>query len=30
MEKSEIYEGSQGAHDIFLVNKARPMEYITG
>ena len=30
MEMSEIYDGSQWAHDIFLVNKARAMEYITG
>ena len=26
---SEIYNGSQWAHDIFLVNKARATEYIT-
>ena len=30
MEKSEIYNGSQWAHDIFLVNKAGATEYITG
>ena len=30
MEMSEIYNGSQWAHDIFLVNKARATEYITG
>ena len=30
MEISEIYSGSQWAHDIFLVNKAEAMEYITG
>ena len=30
MEMSEIYNGSQWAHDIFLVNKAGAMEYITG
>ena len=27
---SEIYNGSQWAHDIFLVNKAGATEYITG
>ena len=27
MEMSEIYNASQWAHDIFLVNKARAMEY---
>ena len=30
MEMSEIYNGSQWAHDIFLVNKAGATEYITG
>ena len=30
MEISEIYNGSQWAHDIFLVNKAGATEYITG
>ena len=30
MEMSEIYYGSQWAHDIFLVNKAEAPEYITG
>ena len=30
MKMSEIYNGSQWAHDIFLVNKAGAMEYITG
>ena len=30
MEMSEIYNGSQLAHDIFLVNKAGATEYITG
>ena len=30
MEMSKIYNGSQWAHDIFLVNKARATEYITG
>ena len=30
MEVSEIYNGSQWAHDIFPVNKARATEYITG
>ena len=30
MEMSEIHNGSQWAHDIFLVNKAGAMEYITG
>ena len=30
MEMSEIYNGSQWAHDIFLVNKAGTIEYITG
>ena len=29
MEMSEIYNGSQWAHDIFLVNKDRATEYIT-
>ena len=29
MEMSEIHNGSQWAHDIFLVNKAGAMEYIT-
>ena len=28
MEMPEIYNGSQWAHDIFLVNKARAEEYI--
>ena len=30
MEMSEIYTGSQWAHDIFLVNKAGATEYIMG
>ena len=30
MEMSEIYNGSQWAHDMFLVNKAEATEYITG
>ena len=30
MEMFEIYNGSQWAHDIFLVNKAGATEYITG
>ena len=30
MEMSEIYNGSQWAHDILLVNKARATEYIMG
>ena len=30
MEMSEIYNGSQWAHDIFLVNKAGAMEYYHG
>ena len=30
MKMFEIYNGSQWAHDIFLVNKARAMEYIMG
>ena len=30
MEMSEIYNGSQWAHDIFLMNKAGATEYITG
>ena len=30
MEKSEIYNESQWAHGIFLVNKAGAAEYITG
>ena len=30
MEMSQIYNGSQWAHDIFLVNKAGAKEYITG
>ena len=30
MEMSEIYNGSQWAHDVFLVNKAGAMEYIMG
>ena len=30
MEMSEIYNGSQRTHDIFLVNKAGATEYITG
>ena len=30
MEMSEIYNGSQWAHNIFLVNKAGATEYITG
>ena len=30
MEMPEIYNGCQWAHDIFLVNKAGAMEYITG
>ena len=30
MKMSEIYNGSQWAHDIFLVNKAGATEYITG
>ena len=29
MERSEIYNGSQWAHDIFLVSKAGAIEYIT-
>ena len=29
MKVSEIYTGSQWAHDIFLVNKAGATEYIT-
>ena len=29
MEMSEIYNGSQWAHDLFLVNKAGATEYIT-
>ena len=29
MEMSEIYNGSQWAHDIFLVNKTGATEYIT-
>ena len=29
MEMFEIFNGSQCAHDIFLVNKAGAMEYIT-
>ena len=29
MEMFEIYNGSQWAHDIFLVNKAGATEYIT-
>ena len=29
MEMSEIYNGSQCSHDIFLVNKAGATEYIT-
>ena len=28
MEMSKIYNGSQWAHDIFLVNKAGATEYI--
>ena len=30
MEMSEIYNGSQLAHDIFLVNKGGTMENIMG
>ena len=30
MEMSDIYNGSQWAHDIFLVKKARATEDITG
>ena len=30
MEISDIYNGIQWAHDIFLVNKAIAMEYIMG
>ena len=30
MKMSEIYNRSQWAHDIFLVNKAGAKEYITG
>ena len=30
MEMSEIYNGSQWAHDMLLVNKAGATEYITG
>ena len=30
MEISEIYNGSQWAHDKFLVNKVGAKEYITG
>ena len=30
MEMSEIYNGSQWAHDIFLVNKAGAAEHIMG
>ena len=30
MEMSEIYNGSQWANGIFLVNKAGATEYITG
>ena len=30
MKMSEIYNGSQWAHDIFLVNKAVATEYVTG
>ena len=30
MEMSEIYNGSQWAHDIFLVNKAGVTEYVMG
>ena len=30
MEMSEIYNGSQRAHDLFLVNKAGATEYIMG
>ena len=30
MEMSEIYNESQWAHNIFLVNKGRATEYITG
>ena len=29
MKISEIYNGSQWAHDIFLVNKAGAMEYMS-
>ena len=29
MEMSEFYNGSQWAHDIFLVNKVGDTEYIT-
>ena len=30
MKMSEIYNGSQWAHDLFLVNKTGATEYITG
>ena len=30
MEMFEIYNGSEGAHDIFLVKKAGATEYIMG
>ena len=30
MEMSETYNGSQWAHDLFLVNKAGATEYIMG
>ena len=30
MEMSKLYNGSQWVHDMFLVNKARATEYITG
>ena len=30
MEMSEIYDGSQWAHDVFLVNKTGATEYIMG
>ena len=30
MEMSEIHNGSQWTHDIFLMNKAGVTEYITG
>ena len=30
MEMYEIYNGTQWAYDIFLVNKARATEYIMG
>ena len=30
MKMSEIYNGSEWAHDIFLVNKGRATEYIMG